>query len=67
MALAIAKYIKIKRSIRAVTKELKKSINARIYNDANKREVIMKPKISNEVKNILEIILPYQIGHVRKT
>ncbi len=61
MALAIAKYIEIKtnRSIKAVTKELKKSINARIYDEVNKREVIMKPKISDEVRNILEMILPH--------
>jgi len=25
----------------------------------NKREVIMKPKISDEVRNILEMILPH--------
>ena len=32
---------------------VKKSINARIYDEINKREVVMKPKISDEVKKIL--------------
>jgi transposase len=61
MALALAKYIEIKtsRSIKAVMRELKKSINARIYDEINKREVVMKPKISDEVKKILEMILPH--------
>jgi hypothetical protein len=61
MALAIAKYIEIKtdRSIKAVVKELKKSINARIYDEINKREVVMRSKISDEVKKILEMILPH--------
>ena len=61
MALSLAKYVEIKtsRSIKAVVKELKKSINARIYDEINKREVVMKPKISDEVKKILEMILPH--------
>ncbi|MBP7710751.1 MAG: hypothetical protein KA100_06770 [Rickettsiales bacterium] len=52
MALSLAKYIEIKtsRSIKAVVKELKKSINVRIYDEINRREVVMKPKISDEVK-----------------
>ena len=61
MALAISKYIEIKtnRSIKAVVKELKKSINAKIYDETNEREVIMKAKISEEVKKILKMFLTH--------
>lgn len=40
-------------------KELKKSIDAKIYDETNQREVVMKSKISDEVRKILEIILPH--------
>lgn len=61
MALALAKYIEIKtkRSIKAVTKELKKVTDARIYDKINKQEVVMRSKISDEMKEILEVVLPH--------
>ena len=61
MALALAKYIEIKtnRSINAVTKELKRVTDARIYDQINKREVVMRSPVSEEMKAILEMILPH--------
>lgn len=61
MALAIAKYIEIKtqQSIRSVIKELKRVTDARIYDEMNKREIVMRSKMSDEVKKILEMILPH--------
>lgn len=58
MALAIAKYIEIKtkKSIKFVVKQLKKSTDARIYDQTNKREVTIKAQISEEAKGILEIL-----------
>ena len=58
MALAISKYIEIKsqKSIKAVTKLLKKTTDARIFDQINKKEVIMKGQISNELKEILKLI-----------
>jgi transposase len=58
MALAISKYIetKSKRSIKAVVKLLKKTTDARIFDQINKREVIMKGQISDELKEILKLI-----------
>lgn len=56
MALAIAKYMEIKtqKSIKSVIKELKKVTDARIYDQINKREVVMRSKISDEAGFILE-------------
>lgn len=61
MALALAKYIEIKskKSIKAVTKELKKVTDARIYDRINRREVVMRSKISDEIREILEVVLPH--------
>jgi len=61
MALALAKYIEIKskRSIKAVVKELKKVTDARIYDGINKREVVMRSKISDEIKEILKVVLSH--------
>lgn len=61
MALALAKYIEIKskRSIKAVMKELKKVTDARIYDEINKREVVMRSKIGDEVREILEVVLTH--------
>jgi transposase len=58
MALAISKYIetKTKRSIKAVTKLLKKTTDARIYDEINKREVVMRGQINDELKGILKLI-----------
>ncbi len=58
MALAIAKYIetKSKRSIKSVTKLLKKTTDARIFDEINKREVIMRGQISDELKEIIKSI-----------
>lgn len=58
MALGISKYIetKSKRSIKAVTKLLKKTTDARIYDEVNKREVVMRGQISDELKEILKLI-----------
>lgn len=61
MTLAIAKYIEIKtqKSIKSVIKELKKITDARIYDEMNKREIVMRSKMNNEVKKILEMILAH--------
>src|SRR3989338_1308204 len=58
MALALAKYIEIKtnRSIRAVTKELKKVTDARIYDAINKREFVMRSKTNEIVAEILRVV-----------
>ncbi|MDX1950412.1 MAG: IS1634 family transposase [Rickettsiales bacterium] len=58
MALAIAKYIEIKthKSIKSVIKELKRVTDARIYDKINKREFVMRSKMNDEVKKILEMI-----------
>lgn len=55
MALALAKYIEIKtkKSIKSVTKELKKVTDARIYDQINKREFMMRSEISESLKEIL--------------
>lgn len=55
MALALAKYIEIKtkKSIKSVTKELKKITDARIYDQINKREFVMRSEISKSLKEIL--------------
>ena len=56
MALALAKYIEIKtnKSIKSVTKELKKVTDARIYDQINKREFVMRSEISESLKEILK-------------
>ena len=61
MALIIAKYIEIKtrKSIRSVVKQLKKVTDARIYDKINKREVVMRLEISDELSGILKMILPH--------
>ena len=61
MALALAKYIEIKtnKSIKSVTKELKKITDARIFDQINKRELTMRSKISEETAGILKMILPH--------
>jgi len=61
MALAIAKYIEIKtkKSIKSVIKELKRVTDARIYDKINKREIVMRSKMNDEVKKIVEIISPH--------
>lgn len=58
MALALAKYIEIKtnKSIRFVTKELKKVTDARIYDQINKKEFVMRSEISESLKEILREI-----------
>ena len=58
MALALAKYIEIKtkKSIRSVTKELKKVTDARIYDQINKREFVMRSEINESLKEILRVI-----------
>ena len=55
MALALAKYIEIKtnKSIRFVTKEMKKVTDARIYDQINKKEFVMISEISESLKEIL--------------
>lgn len=61
MALAIAKYIEIKtgKSIKSVIKELKKVTDARIYDKISKREMVMRSKMNDEVKEILKMISPH--------
>jgi transposase len=61
MALAIAKYIEIKtgKSIKSVIKELKEVTDAIIYDEMNKREIVMRSKMNDEVKKILEMILAH--------
>jgi transposase len=61
MALAIAKYIEIKtkKSIKSVIKELKRVTDARIYDKIGKREIVMRSKMNDEVKKILETISPH--------
>jgi len=61
MALAIAKYIEIKtrKSIKSVIRELKRVTDARIYDKINKREFVMRSKMNDEVKKILEMISPH--------
>jgi transposase len=58
MALALAKYIEIKtkKSIKSVTKELKKITDARIYDQINKREFVMRSEINESLKEILKVI-----------
>ena len=58
MALALAKYIEIKtkKSIKSVTKELKKVTDARIYDQINKRELVMRSEINETLKEILREI-----------
>jgi transposase len=58
MALALAKYIEIKtkKSIKSVTKELKKVTDARIYDQINKREFVMRSGINETLKEILREI-----------
>ena len=61
MSLALAKYIEIKtkKSIKSVTKELKKVTDARIFDQINKRELTMRSKINEETTEILKMILPH--------
>ncbi len=61
MALAIAKYIEIKtqKSIKSVIKELKRVTDARIYDKIGKREIVMRSKMSDEIKKFLEMISPH--------
>ena len=61
MALALAKFIEIKtkKSIRSIVKELKKITDARIYDQINKREIKMRSEISDEMRDILDLILPH--------
>lgn len=56
MALAIAKFIEIKtgKSIKFFVKELKKVTDARIFDELNNREVVMRSQMSDEVKEIIE-------------
>ncbi len=58
MALALAKYIEIKtgKSIKSVTKELKKVTDARIFDQINKREFVMRSEINESLKEILRMI-----------
>jgi transposase len=55
-ALALAKYIEIKtkKSIRFVTKELKRVTDARIYDQIGKREFVMRSEINEIMKEILK-------------
>ena len=59
--MALAKYIEIKtkKSIRSVTKELKKITDARIYYQINKIELTMRSKINEETAGILKMILTH--------
>lgn len=61
MALALAKYIEIKtnKSIKYVSKELKKITDARIFDQINKREFTMRSKINTETAEILKMISPH--------
>lgn len=56
MALAIDKYIEIKtkKSIKLVIKELKRISDAKIYDQINKREIIMRSKIKDETQEIIK-------------
>lgn len=58
MALTIAKYIEIKtqKSIKSVVKDLKKVTDARIYDQINKREIVMRSEIGKNIKEILQVI-----------
>ena len=54
----IAKYIEIKtqKSIRSVIKELKKVTDAKIYDNVNNREIIMRSKMSDRYATYMYII-----------
>lgn len=59
MALAISKYIEIKtsKSIRSVIKELKGAIDAIIYNEISKKEIVIKAEVNDRIKEILNKIV----------
>jgi len=61
MAVAPSKFIEIKtkKLIKSVTKELKKTTDAKICHKINKRELIMRSKISEEAAGFLKMILPH--------
>jgi hypothetical protein len=61
MALAIAKYIEIKskKSIRAVTKILKKVTDAKILDKTNGREIFMRSEVDEETREIIELVLSH--------
>lgn len=58
MALAISKYIEIKtgKSIKSVIKSLKKSPNSVIINKNSGKEIVLKAKIDEEIKKLVEMI-----------
>lgn len=58
MALALAKYIEIKtnKSIKTITKTLKKSVDARIFDPLNKKEFLIKAKSNPTIEEILTLI-----------
>ena len=58
---SLPKYIEIKtkKSTKAVIEALKKVTDARIYGVVNKREVVMRSKISDEVGEVPEVVLPH--------
>ncbi len=58
MALTISKYIEIKtkKSIKAITKTLKKSVDARIYNKSTKQEFLIKAQANPTITEILTLI-----------
>jgi hypothetical protein len=43
----------------AIIKELKKVTDARIYDKLNKREFVMRSEINDEIKKVLEMVLPH--------
>lgn len=57
-ALAIAKYVEIKtsKSIKSITKTLKKSVDAIIYNPLTKKEFLIKAKSNDLIEEILRLI-----------
>lgn len=57
-ALAIAKYIELKtgKSIKSITKTLKKSVDAIIYNPLTKQEFLIKAKSNELIEEILKLI-----------
>jgi transposase len=58
MALAVSKYMEIKtdKSLQYIVRSLKQITDARLLNTLNGEEIIMRTKISEEAKNILEKI-----------
>ncbi len=58
MALAVSKYMEIKtdKSLQHIVKSLKQITDARLFDTLTSEVVVMRTKISEEAKNILEKI-----------